>query len=152
LIFKTQPHALRSNEQVTVEFILQHTDFTELLDALTEEKVLKLTFKGMRELASDLEKKMSFNLFKTESDLEKAVRIIEKRNLIVHHRGIVNRLYLSRTKDQTVTPGQTLELNHEIIREELHFLQNNVLSIDHDAGIKFGIARKEEQPVADIPD
>jgi hypothetical protein len=150
LIFEAQPNTLRSNEQVTVDFILEHSDFEDLLNGLIEKKVMELSFKGMRDLAKYLDSRLKFALFKNDDDLLTAVKIIEDRNILIHNRGIINRRYLKHCPQTSLNLGETIRLEPGAVLKDLLFLQNNALWIDGQAGEKFQIPRLEEQPLSYI--
>jgi hypothetical protein len=137
-IFVTRPETLRSNEQVTLDEVLQHADMKDLVAYLAEEKVLKLSFKGMRELTKELSKRPGLVLFGDDASLENAVRIIELRNLIAHARGVVNRLFLSRVPGFPANAGDRLEFDQMQVFQDVDFLARSVCDIETRAASKYG--------------
>ena len=110
LIYTTRPEMLRSNETVTMEEIFQCGNMEELVSRQTERKVLELSYNGLRKLDCELTKRTSFCLFQDPDDLAIAAAIMEKRNLVVHNRGIVNRKYLKMVPNSPKQPGQKIEV------------------------------------------
>jgi hypothetical protein len=86
LIFRTKPETLRSNEQIKVDFALQYSTMDDLVDAIAEKKVTDLSYAGMRQLSDYLRDRLGLELFTDEPALERAIFLIEVRNLIVHNR------------------------------------------------------------------
>ena len=81
---------LKSGQEVTVEFVVEHIATKDLIPALVEGRVMELSYKGMSDLCTYTEKKLGFRLFPDEGKLRKAVRLVDMRNVIVHNRGKVN--------------------------------------------------------------
>jgi hypothetical protein len=146
LIFRARPEALRSDEKVSVASILEHSTMEDLVDSITERKVLELTFKSIAVLSEDLDKKMGFKLFENDDELRNAVRLVENRNLFIHNRGVVNRLYLSRLPGCGLKLGDKLETSTESHTADVAFLINIVGQTDHRASMKFGIPATEPMP------
>ena len=57
LIFQTRPEMLKSNEQISLEEVLEYSDMKDLLHAITEKKVFQLSLKGVRALNEDLKRR-----------------------------------------------------------------------------------------------
>lgn len=95
-VYKKQPNLLRTQETVTTEFALQFESMEEFVAALAEKRIHDLAYKGMREVAKTLSKSWGIELFPDERELSKVVYTVEVRNIIVHNRAIINRVFLSR--------------------------------------------------------
>jgi hypothetical protein len=87
LIFETKLEMLKSSEKISIEELFEYQTREELLGALTERKVIALSFKGLVELNDDLVKKLDFQLFMSSDGFERARVLVEKRNLVIHNRG-----------------------------------------------------------------
>jgi hypothetical protein len=140
LLFRTRPETLRSREAVQLDEVLAYDSMQSLIEALAERKVDRLAYLGMRELTDDLSEKLGFNLFERPDDLERAVEIIEIRNVIVHNRGAVNRRFLSRLPAYPAEEGELISLTIERVLSELEFLTTAAFDIDARAAAKFGLA------------
>jgi hypothetical protein len=141
LIFRSKPETLRSNDQIRVDFALQHTTMNDLVDALAEKKVTDLSYSGMRQLA-DYIGRLGLELFADESALERAVFLIEVRNLITHNRSVVNNTFLNKlraSKEPVGKIGETLNLEVNSVFDGITFLADNVGQIDLRAASKFGL-------------
>lgn len=139
LIFQTRPETMRSNKMVKFVDILRYKTMDELITYLAEERVNELAYKGMRELADEISKGLGFDLFPRSEDLDKAIYLVEVRNLIVHNRGVINRLFLSRQPSCSPSIGQSLELKPQFILDSLRFLGQAALDIDNRASTKFNL-------------
>jgi hypothetical protein len=140
LIFRTKPETLRSSDQIKVDFALQHTTMNDLVDALAEKKVTDLSYSGMRQLADYLRDRLGLELFADESALERAIFLIEVRNLITHNRAIVNNTFLNKVrgaKEPVGKLGETLELEVNSVFDGVTFLADTVGQIDSRAASKF---------------
>ena len=143
-VFKTRPETLHSLGEVKAAFVLQYETMTDLLDALAERRVERLAYAGMRDLQSDLKETLGFALFESDDELITAVTIIERRNLIVHSRGVVNRRYLSRVPDPGRDLGERLDLNVDSVFDDLASLSRSAADIDERAAGKWGIERRPQ--------
>jgi hypothetical protein len=141
LIFQTRPETLRSSETVRLDMILQHETMDDLISSLAEKRVNELSYQGMRNLSAYLSKRLGFRLFDRNDDLEHAVRLIEFRNVIVHNRGIANRVFLSRLPGLDMRLGETIELDPDTMHNAIVFLAQSAFDIDTRAAIKFDLPR-----------
>ena len=147
LLFRTRPEMLRSAEQVRTEFILRFDSMDDLVEALAERRVERLSYAGMDDLTTNLSESVGFDLFPDAADLARAARIVEDRNLIVHNRAVVNRRYLSKVAEATTALGDRLELDFEPVFADLSFLTERATDIDARAAAKWSIA---QSPTADL--
>lgn len=138
-VFRSRPEMLRSNEQVRIEFVLQHSTMNELTNALAERRVERLSYAGMKELAQNLREALGFKLFDSKDDLTRAVRIVEDRNLIVHNRAIVNRTYLRRVPDAATALGDRLTLDFDSVFGDVEFLADAAIRADARAAAKWAL-------------
>ena len=145
LIFKTRPEALKSDDKVSVETILEYSTREELIAAITEQKVLDLSFKGVVALNEYLKRRLSFALFEREKSLQIAAELVENRNLYIHNRGIVNRRYLSRMPNSTLKLGDHLTGETVGASRAASVILILVLATDTRAADKFGIPTEVDQ-------
>jgi hypothetical protein len=141
LVFRTRPETMKSREKVELDMVLQHKSMDDLVSWLAEKRVNELSYEGMRDLSAYLSKRLRFELFDEKDELDHAVRIIGFRNVIVHNRGVVNRVLLSRLPGLDKKLGETIELDPDTMRSALVFLAQSVFDIDTRAAIKFDLPR-----------
>ena len=143
LIFRTRPETLKSNEMVRFDELLQHSKMEDFIGALAEKRVEKLSYKGIRDMSSYFQERLGLELFDSEDDLKRAVFLIEVRNIIVHNRGIVNRIFKSRVPWFPAELGEYIKLKRDDDHLEndvfanVTFLAKSVCDIDQRAAEKF---------------
>jgi hypothetical protein len=142
LIFKTKPDALKSDEKVSIEMILGHATIEDLIEGLTERRVLSLSLKSVFALNNYLTRRLSFRLAENDVELQTLVEIVENRNLYVHNRGVVNRHYLNRLPNSSRKVGESLNAREQLGRG-LDVLPQSVFLTDARAAAKFHIPRTE---------
>lgn len=143
LVFRHRPETLRSSETVRLDFVLQHGAMEDLIAAIADKRVSDLSYRGMRDLADELAERLGFILYVDQDDLKRAIRLIEIRNLIVHNRGLVNRLFLSRIPDYPAALGKQIELDGPMVVGAIGFLAQSVTDIDTRASAKFALPRAD---------
>jgi len=122
IVFTVRPEMLTSEEKLTYKEVLEYETKQELIAALAERKVMDLSFKGLKELAEYLSAKHGFVLFEQAADLERAAILVEKRNLLAHNRGYVNKRYLTRVKGAKEKLGERLNIDARHVFDEQLFL------------------------------
>ena len=139
LIYKTKPETLRSGETEKLEFILQFHTMDDLVAAIAERRVNELSYQGMRSLSEALSKRMGLTLFERPADMDRAVLLIEIRNIISHNRGIINSIFQSRVGSARGELGSKLTFTTDEVFGDVRFLASAAASIDRRAMIKFGL-------------
>jgi hypothetical protein len=81
LVFRSRPETLRSREQIRVEDVLEHESMDEVVAFLSERRVGRLAYAGLRDLAKEVESDLGLALFPEPGALDRAVSIVEARNL-----------------------------------------------------------------------
>lgn len=114
LIFRARPEGLRSGQPVKLDFVLAHATRSALIKAIIDREVNQLSYQGMRDLAQVLSNKLGFELFNDHESLERAILLVEIRNIIVHARGTVNYTFLKRVAKPPVSRGKRIQLTIDI--------------------------------------
>jgi hypothetical protein len=92
-VFQQQP-AMLKGMQVSTDLILEHSAMEDVIRAIAEKKVHELAYKSFDDLAKYFEK-MGLPLG-DQGDREGLKVAIEVRNISVHNRCIVNKVFLDR--------------------------------------------------------
>jgi hypothetical protein len=98
--------------------------------SIADHRVQQISFSGLREMNNRIKIQLDFALFPSGKDLSRAVRMVEKRNLIAHNNAIVNDIYMSRTGDQSVSVGDRIPVDPQSISDDAVFLNTHALRID----------------------
>ncbi len=138
-IFRKRPETLKSAQTETHEVILQFGSMQELRVALAERRVQSVSREGMKALTREFERRFGLPLFRTETDLRRAIKIGETRNIIVHKRGAVDARSLRRAPSLGAEPGERLVVDPECVVPDLRFLVDTVLDVDRRALRKFNL-------------
>jgi hypothetical protein len=138
-IFTRRPETLRSGDTVEVASVLRHSSIDALVHSLAERKVDKLTRESVEELWTFFESRLGLQL--GSKDMRRIVGIlVELRNMIVHHRCVVNQRFKERAGNLVnVAVGQKFELGIETYRSLTSVLIVAALNIDRNARKKFGL-------------
>jgi len=137
LIFKTRPETLRAaeREQVLLKTVLDSGNLDELIDAVTEQRVERLSYKSMDDLNRYLKEKLGFPLFESNDDLEHATRLGQVRNVVVHNRSIKPRSQRAHLVPGDV--GERMKLHASIVTDDGEWLAQLVAKTDRRATSKY---------------
>jgi len=147
LLFTERPETLRSREKVDLEFVLQWETMAELQDALAERRVENLAYKGMDDLAEYVSRTLNFELFQSPQLRAEVRHTVERRNLIVHKRGVIDRRYVQRVGEADGKPGQPLDLGGSQTLDAISGLCIAVADIDDRASEKWSLSRGQDRPL-----
>ncbi len=139
VIFRTKPETLRSSKQERLDVVLGFDSMESLIDHLAEKRVHDLAYAGLAKLQDTLAEEIGLSLFPDEARRNRAVRIVEHRNLIVHNRSIVNDLFVKRTGDDSMEPGVKSQVGLVCAMRCLRFLAAAIVDIDARAIQKFSL-------------
>ncbi len=138
-LFRIRPETLKSGERLKTQDVLSHSTMEDLIHALAERRVQRLAYAGLRELAAYADERLGIPLFDDEHSLARAVRIVELRNIVVHNRGVINNVFLSRVTDSEWELGTHPQLWSPFLMDELDFLAKSVAALDNAVAKKFGV-------------
>jgi hypothetical protein len=139
IIFAVRPEMLRSQEQVTVKYVLEHSTMEEFVRDVIERRVHSLSYKGLRDLNAYVSRMFDLSLFESVTTAERAVRLVEMRNLLAHNNGVVNKIFLSRVPESTDTCGTRLTVGANNMHDHLTFLYTAAGNVDKRAIDKFNL-------------
>lgn len=140
-VHKVKPEILKSQEKVDLEFIMEHSSMDELIASLIEKRVVSLAMSSMRELNKYVSNRLGIELFDTEDHFKIGVLLIEKRNLIIHNRGIMNRVFHERVSvldlDINTTIGGKIKIRPDDMITALRLVGVFCLALDRKVRTKF---------------
>lgn len=143
-IFITVPDAMKArgkSENINLDIVLEYDTKEEIISGIADEIVNSLAYKGMMDIHKFLSEKLGFSLFPREDDLSRAIILNEIRNLIVHNRAVVNRIFLKKMPKGGYMEGDVIELLAESVFDDIEFLGSCVTDIDIRASEKFSLER-----------
>jgi hypothetical protein len=140
LIFTTKPDTLKSGEMIRLDSVIEHKSLADFLATLAGKRVHDLSYQGMANLATYASARLGFEIFSDAEELAKAVRIVEMRNLVIHHRGIVTDSYLTRVPNLPIQVGDRIDLRGA--PQDVDFLAQSVADIDMRATAQFDLPQR----------
>jgi hypothetical protein len=153
-IYKAYPGALPSGDKVDVSYILQFTSVEDLTEALIERKVHQLAYQRLTDLDDFLKKNFGISMFVTDQQKLRAVALVDFRNLVVHNRGVVNRLYNQRQPDTNYALGQRITFSQIEAVDATHDLFSWITELDTRLIAKFALPtqpRLLREPISPFP-
>lgn len=121
----SRPELLKRQDQVSLEDVLRHDSLAEFAQWAAEQRVLRLSYKGLEEIGQYFEKRLGLKLCDDKfawSQLQKAVAV---RNLVVHRRGIID----ERFKRQIRVDGLIKDDLYVVSREDYLNAAKSVMRI-----------------------
>jgi hypothetical protein len=141
LVFRERPETLRSKATIRVDFALGFDSLEELRAGIAEEKVDDLAYRGMAELAKWVEDALGFALIPERGSRKKIERLVEKRNLIVHHRGVIDNRYIRQCGARDGAVGDSIDARDDA-SEAIALLAEAVWDADRRAAEKWKLKRR----------
>jgi hypothetical protein len=148
-VFKAKPQLLRSNEAEKLDFVLQFSDMEQLIDALVEKKVIELSHKSLTELQKYFDTRLGVELAQA-TEFEALSNLVEKRNLIVHRRGIMDKAFIRKTQGSDGDVGSSLTITNEHIKDSLVLLLRAASRLDRLVRAKFDIESTETPRIPEL--
>jgi hypothetical protein len=145
------PGSLKGKDKkISVELVLDAGTIGNVIDALTEARVHDLAHQSLGTLADYLKGQHDIGLFATKEGRAAAELAAERRNLIVHNRGVINRVWIKRVGAGHGDLGDRINLSPADIRAGNVALHDSVRHVEDQLQLKFAILRTQPfQPVRD---
>ena len=136
-IFEVRPEALRSQEKISIDEVLRHSSMRDLVEAMAEKKVGELSHKSVTKINAYFDKRLGISLVASEDDLSAIEMLASQRNLVVHNRGKVNRLYKRKVPSSQEEVGADLPVSYEHVVAAAQVLSRSVRHIEEQIIEKF---------------
>lgn len=142
---KKQSEILRSNEMMRIDEILNFQTKAELTEYLIDRKVNDLSYGGLRRIEEYFKDRLGIEIFPDSELRDTMILFIEVRNIYVHNRGSVNRVFLDRVRNMC---GMDAELGRRfwVDFDKYGLFQSNcvkaAMEIDKLVAAKFKLRRK----------
>lgn len=138
LIFTAEPNILKSNEKVSIEFVLDHLRSGDLLSAIVVKKVTELSYQGMEDLYRFFDEKLKLPLCTNPDDFKRVALFNDIRNIITHNRGTVNEIFKQKQPDHPAQLGAQITFkDHSEVGELIGSLVYLARHLDARAATKF---------------
>ncbi|MGW1276850.1 hypothetical protein ACWD4V_07810 [Streptomyces tsukubensis] len=144
-VLTARPDLLKTQEQVTIEDVLEHESIEGFISWAAERRVAQLSFKGLEEIAQYVKKRFGLELHQEEADWLKLKRGVALRNLIVHRRGIIDQRFLYVTGEKDLIKGSTYKTT---MRDYVRTAESSMKIIgefDKEMALKFSIAQQDTE-------
>jgi hypothetical protein len=141
VICTAEPNILKSNEKVSLEFVVDHLRSDDLVSALVEKKVTELSYQGMEDLNRFFDEKLKLPLCTSPDEFQKLTLLNDVRNIIVHNRGIVNQIFKQKQPDHPAKLGsQIVFKDHNEVSDLIGSLVYLARHLDARAATKFKLS------------
>ena len=136
-ILVTQPGLLKRGDPVPLEEVFRYADMDSFRRAMTDRRIRALAYKSIEDLVQIVKTEMAFDLFPQASTKETVVQLFDRRNLLTHNYGIVNRWFLTRYPHSGLEVGQPFPYDPASIQPEIQTLASASTDIERRAKHKF---------------
>ena len=94
-----RPEVIRSSKQLTYEDILRFDNFSALLSSMIEREIVDFTYKSFKDQSNFIEDKFGIDIGNSGIKTDEICEILATRNLLIHNKGIVNKIYKDTVPD-----------------------------------------------------
>lgn len=137
---------VKSGESVKIEDIFEFSNKRELINYLIDRKVNSLSYGGMSKIEKFISESMGITMF-PDGDARELMQIfVEVRNIHVHNRGFVNRVFLSRATQHEkfqFVEGKRAHLDFDELVGLTRVCVQTAIDLDTKICKKFNIERKQ---------
>lgn len=96
-VYTERPDTLKTSEnKVEIREVLEAGSMEEFINNCAEQKISVLAYKGLPKLIEYLNKNLKIDFDTTLPDFQAVCEVIEIRNIIVHNRGRISKIFLQR--------------------------------------------------------
>ncbi|MFD3982492.1 hypothetical protein ACFWR6_28255 [Streptomyces griseus] len=138
-----RPELLKSQEQVSLEEVLEHGSIDDFVSWAAEKRVAQLSFKGLDEIAQYISKRLGLQLHRDETDWLKLKKGVALRNLIVHRRSIIDQRFIHLTKEKSLKKGDVYETTMNDYVRTAESAMKIVGEFDTEVSTKFSIPQRD---------
>ncbi|WP_139062975.1 hypothetical protein [Streptomyces griseoaurantiacus] len=148
-----RPELLKSQEQVSMQEVLQHGSIEEFIQWAAEQHVNQLSFKGLGAISEYIQKRLGLQLSEDQEAWNVVKRAVAVRNLAVHRRRIIDERFIHSMGDTTLEKGQRYAIppamSFDVMLQTMRIVQNFDTRIS--AKFKIPLLITAEQPWYSAP-
>lgn len=142
---KKRPEIVKSGESIKIDDIFDFMNRRELINYLIDRKVNSLSYGGMSKIEKFIDDSMGLTIF-PDDEARKLMQIfVEVRNIHVHNRGVVNRVFLNRATQHEkfkFVEGKRAHLDFDELVSLTRVCVQTAIDLDANVCKKFRISRK----------
>lgn len=149
--FSCKPEILRSSEKVEFAEVLAFQEMKDLVQYLAGKKIRSLSYQSVEELNEYFINRFNATLL-PEEKLAELIKAVETRNVIVHNRGIRNRLYCNKVGEDEDMIGKPRTIGIEYEEKVNSMLFDSVKGLDLTLrrklrlrGVRFNIFKESQK-------
>jgi hypothetical protein len=135
----TRPTLLKTQEQVTLEEVLQHASLEDFVRWAAEKRVNELSFKGLAKITEYIEKRLGLELHTSEADWKTLKKSVAVRNIVVHRRGVMDERFVWAMEDKSYQVGEKFCVPRELLAETMKCTMRVVRDFDKRVADKFNL-------------
>lgn len=142
---RKRPEMVKSGESVKIEDIFEFSNKRDLIDYLIDRKVNSLSYGGMSKVEKFINESMGVAIFPDEEARELMQIFVEVRNIQIHNRGIVNRVFLGRVPQHAkfkFIEGKRAHMDFDKLVDLTRVCVKSAIDLDTKICEKFGIKQK----------
>jgi hypothetical protein len=137
--FRIKPEAMRSSEKIELIEVLQYDNFEGIVAHIAEKKVHSLSYQSIIDLDNYFSDKFGVNIVDGE-DREFLIEVVETRNLIIHNRGIKNKIYVQKCGGDKSQIGEIRDIEIDYVRSANTLFNESVKRLDRNLRRKLGVS------------
>jgi hypothetical protein len=111
LLLIRKPQMLKSRKQLSHQEILEHSDFTSLIELMADKELQDFGRGSIKEQSRWVRDHLGLEMVSSQNQLEQATELIARRNLFVHANGCVDLNYLKAASQGEVNFGVRLDVH-----------------------------------------
>lgn len=142
---RKRPELVKSSENLRIEDNFKFRSRKEIINYLIDKKVNSLSYGGMSRIEKFIEESLGVSLFAKDEDRQLMQLFAEVRNIHVHNRGYVNRVFLSRVQNSvpfSFEEGSRAHLRFDDLVKLTKVCVKTALELDEEISKKFALKRK----------
>lgn len=146
IAMKKRPEMVKSGESIRIEEIFDYRSKRELINYLIDRRVNSLSYGGMSKIERFIEESMGVAMFPDDDSRQLMQIFVEVRNIHVHNRGFVNRIFLSRStqhKRLNFVEGKRAHLDFDELVNLTRVCVQTAIDLDRKVCEKFNVERKK---------
>lgn len=124
-------------KKISPKIVFESPDINSARKEIVERYISDLGYKNIAELSDIMDKELGIDSLSKPLTKLRLNRIIQVRNIISHNRGIVNDIFITRSKSKRDSVGESVRFWKPLVAAK--YLDGLMRRIDEEAVTKFGL-------------